>query len=578
MSVVSNIKLFVLASLCGLLGCNATPNPTTIFVDGGVIYTGGETVYVDGGTVVVAPTGQLGVLSGYSHRRKLKVSNDAILESLVGVVVPVLIDEPDIFDHCRVDGLDLAVTLSDGTTVLNREIAYFDKEKKEAMLWVLVPGLIKGVEQTFYLYYGNPNITTYADKPEVWDNSYAAVWHLDETSDPIRDSTWNRNDAITENIAGTASSTLGAEGKVGRAVAFSSEVDNRVLISRNDPSLFTDYVTVTAWVNWRDEMATGTGRVFDRTREDNGFVSIYSLMVDNATGRPSAELFTADRSFSTLTSSITLTSGVWHHLAFVYGPQASALYVDGDIVATSTLTAGEALSVSSPGRSVMAIGNQGGRNRPLSGTVDEVKIVKKAKSSAWVKFRAEVEKDPKILVQTSTAVEEFCPSPYRYFSDDRSQCEWSCGEGTIPDEMAGACVCQEGFQSDGVDSYGRLVCEEVTSECTSGATYEATIDGVVYSYYYNTGVDMFGYDNSSCELRKDGVRSLFFYGYEFYQNCGRTSVLADNYGTLIYPCDESYLYLRIDQYNGTMTVTDSCTSWNGEGYSSTLTGALTCGE
>jgi hypothetical protein len=452
------------AAFIVLTGCNVVPGTMTDMVDGGTVGQD-ATVITTTVTQVQLPTGELGVLNGYSHRRTITVSGSSVNSDLFSITVPILIDQPEIFEHCRPDGRDLAVTLLDGTTALNREVAYFDAANKKAMIWVKLPWIFAGTDQQLYLYYGNPNIDVYPDNPNVWAGTYAAVWHLDQVSDPIRDATWNRNDGITENLGGSATSTLGVDGKVGRAIEFSADQDNRILISRNDPSFFTDYVTITAWVRWRDDMASGIGRIFDRTREDNGFVSIYSLMVDNTTGVASAEFYTDQGSYGTLTSSVPLSADQWHHLTFVHGITESKLFVDGVSVATSTQATGASLSLSSPGRSVMAIGNQGGRSRPFNGTIDEVKITRDARNDSWVKFRSNVERDPKNIVQISDTAEEFCPSPYRYFTEDRTMCEWSCGEGTVPSEAAGTCVCQEDYAPEGVDSFGRLVCAETTMAC-----------------------------------------------------------------------------------------------------------------
>ncbi len=54
-----------------------------------------------------------------------------------------------------------------------------------------------------------------------------------------------------------------------------------------------------------------------------------------------------------------------------------------------------------------------------------------------------------------------CPGPYRIALPQNGQmvCRWTCGQGTVPDETRGECVCKPGLVEAGADQRGRRTCE-----------------------------------------------------------------------------------------------------------------------
>lgn len=100
----------------------------------------------------------------------------------------------------KANGADIRFTASDGVTELPREIEYYAGGTLYA--WVKVT-LTKdsgdSSDDEFYMYYGNPAATepapdsTYGSE-NVWASNFTAVWHLEETSGTIEDSTAKAKD------------------------------------------------------------------------------------------------------------------------------------------------------------------------------------------------------------------------------------------------------------------------------------------------------------------------------------------------------------------------------------------------
>ena len=131
---------------------------------------------------------------------------------------PVLINlaaDADLAANARSDGWDISFTSSDGATKLSHEIESYNSSTGALVAWVKVPSLSSASDTLIYMYYGDPASPDQQDVPGVWTNGYVEVWHLDETSGTIYDSTSN-------GYTGTPSGTINqnATGKIDGADDF----------------------------------------------------------------------------------------------------------------------------------------------------------------------------------------------------------------------------------------------------------------------------------------------------------------------------------------------------------------------
>lgn len=158
--------------------------------------------------------------------------------------------EGALYLHAKADGSDLVVTKADGTTVLAREIVSFDPAAKRAEIWLRADTL-STADNTFYIYYGNPDTTLAGDDGSAWRSAYLGVYHFAE--DPglgiLKDHGPHGDDATTgAGSAFTSQDTI--SGPVGQAWKFNGTthwVDGDA-ISSADSSF-----TISAWFgcwNW----------------------------------------------------------------------------------------------------------------------------------------------------------------------------------------------------------------------------------------------------------------------------------------------------------------------------------------
>lgn len=160
--------------------------------------------------------GQAGAawLSGWDQRIEITVSNTNIDSDLthfplmlkLGTSVGTGSDDVSaIFDEVGSSSQKIAVTKSDGETEIYVEVEKWDDTGEDAILWVSKSDLTLSSSgtTTLYIYYDSTHAdnTTYIgndpdDTPSnnVWDSNFTAVYHMNQSSGSLKDSTDNSND------------------------------------------------------------------------------------------------------------------------------------------------------------------------------------------------------------------------------------------------------------------------------------------------------------------------------------------------------------------------------------------------
>ena len=76
------------------------------------------------------------------------------------------------FSEAQSDGDDIRFSQSDGTTPLDYEKELWDNSAEAAEIWVKVPVVYKdNSEQSFIMYWGNPNASNASYGPNVFERS-----------------------------------------------------------------------------------------------------------------------------------------------------------------------------------------------------------------------------------------------------------------------------------------------------------------------------------------------------------------------------------------------------------------------
>ncbi len=192
--------------------------------------------------------------SEWAHRQQLTFDNLAQSETLTDFPVLVVLNSGNIdYAQTNDDGSDLRFFAADGTQ-LAYEIEQWN-ESGDSSVWVRVPQ-ITGSSNTdsIWMYYGNAAASPQSSAEDVWDSSFAGVWHLNEeqagtgNGGVYQDSTGNGNDGVDRVAA------IGQDGQVtdGQELGANDwiEIDH-------DPSLdLRDSMTISFWI--KQDSASGT--------------------------------------------------------------------------------------------------------------------------------------------------------------------------------------------------------------------------------------------------------------------------------------------------------------------------------
>ena len=143
---------------------------------------------------------------GWTSRQKITIDSDAAGYGLSGDLTdfPFLIKitsaANDIFGVAQSDGDDILFTSSNGTTKLSHEIENYDDGggTEDLTSWVELPTFVYNADTVIYMYYGNATAENQEDVQNVWDNDFAAVYHLGEngSSENYKDSSPALNVAV----------------------------------------------------------------------------------------------------------------------------------------------------------------------------------------------------------------------------------------------------------------------------------------------------------------------------------------------------------------------------------------------
>jgi len=258
-------------------------------------------------------------LAGYSHRRRLTVTNTVGLTANL-VDFPLLVrltPENFAFRKANADGHDLRFTLADGVTLLSYERERHDPEAERAEYWVKLPVLQAGAVTVLYLYHTREDVADGAAPQEVWDGNYVFVHHMEEAAGAsfVYDSTAN---GMTGTNTGV---TLGVNGYINGGAQGTGAVGQATLIGNfARPS---SAATVELW--FKPNQAAG--------RDHSMF------FINGANYAYRLEVSTASNLFSYVHNgnaeiqypgASTLTMGAWHYAADIWSSsQGRAMYLDG---------------------------------------------------------------------------------------------------------------------------------------------------------------------------------------------------------------------------------------------------------
>ncbi|MHA2380464.1 MAG: DUF2341 domain-containing protein [Candidatus Thorarchaeota archaeon] len=247
------------------------------------------------------------------------------------------------------------------------------------------------------MYYGNPSLESQENPEGVWRNSYAGVWHLDETSGgsgAVIDSTANNNDGTDYN-----GPTFAQIGKINRAIAFDGT--NQYIEIPNSATLEAitegDY-TYECWF-YADQVPPGTAP----SDNDKRYAALIKEDPHGGTYYDHDMTFSFEHWLSGPTQTIAQTVTTydpqnWYHLVGVVSKTSgfTKIYVNGVLEDTDTWTPGSTAHNYLTTTMKFAIANPGAAiyRWCLDGKLDEMRVSNTDRSSSWIAAEFANQNDP----------------------------------------------------------------------------------------------------------------------------------------------------------------------------------------
>ncbi len=242
-----------------------------------------------------------------------------------------------------------------------------------ATLW-----LKTGVNNSIFLYFGNPSATAVSSVSAVFGAGLKAYWPFNEASGTISgnlaDVSGNNNNVNMANFA--APHGIVSSGKYGNALSLDGVND---LATKSVPVVPTGSVmSVEAWVYPKAYGYDYNSFVSWGTRGCDGYGFGASV---GTNGKPQIATWCNDYS----SSGSALTLNAWNHVVYVMNGAAVDMYVNG-VKSSGTLSKNKVPSLSSVNLTIGSLDAAAG-SRHFNGLVDDLRIYNQALTSADVAAR-----------------------------------------------------------------------------------------------------------------------------------------------------------------------------------------------
>ncbi|MGB2629886.1 MAG: DUF2341 domain-containing protein, partial [Candidatus Omnitrophota bacterium] len=337
--------------------------------------------------------------SGYGKEKTITIDHDLVAEDLTDFPILFSVTDGDLAtvanggDVANANGYDIIFTDANGTR-LDHEIESYDPVSGQIVAWIKVPAVSAGADTVIYMKYGNDDITTSQENISgVWDSSFVGVWHMDETSGLVYDSTSYNNDGTVFAFA---------LGEVNRSETGKIDGANDLDLASypNDPAyiLMTDSgslditgeLTISAWIN-ADDLTNSRTIV----AKGASLTSVNYALSTNGTEAQFGFYNGGNRTY--VTSSAGISTGTWYYVAATYDDAANSVkvYVNDtnklDTSSTYSLIADNGnLNVST--YTYAPAGVYG-----FKGSIDEVRISNTDRSAGWLETEFNNQTSPAIF-------------------------------------------------------------------------------------------------------------------------------------------------------------------------------------
>jgi hypothetical protein len=334
--------------------------------------------------------------SSWSDRKPITINASQVNGTGSHTDFPILINltsDTGLSANAQADGDDILFTSSDGMTKLDHEIEVYTTGTGALRAWVKIPSLSTSVNTVIYMYYGNSGATNQQNVNGVWSNSYAAVYHMDESGASETDGTSNGNNAV---FGGTMPNVV--TGKIGSAHNFNGSSDYAE--APDSASLdITSAITLSAWIN-PDTIGAYERIVAKSNTADVTPWTYYGLLFDGDVDLR-MEITDGGAQFSHEGTTDITTGGGWFYTTATYDGSNLSLFHNGNANG-STAHTGSIDTNNMP----LSIGRSGFAADYFDGQIDEVRVSSVARSATWISTEYNNQNSPATFYSVGTAEAE----------------------------------------------------------------------------------------------------------------------------------------------------------------------------
>ena len=279
----------------------------------------------------------------------------------------------------NVNGYDIVFT-SDaaGQVQLDHEIDNYNAATGTAAFWIRIPTLSHTMDTAIYVWYGNSAVvTSQENKPGVWQNGYAGVWHFGGSSLSANDSTANGNNGINHGVAAAA-------GLIGTAGSFDGTGATFLDVPSSSSFKPVGTLALEAWVKLNGP--TSYPAIFSLDYRADGSwnypFAAYDLQFSANSLSPDM-IWASAGSQVAIYSSTSIAAAQWTHIVGSYDGRNRTIYVNGVPAATAPQTGTIDYGTSKD----LSIGTHSPYNwgEAVNGLIDEARISTVARTADWIK-------------------------------------------------------------------------------------------------------------------------------------------------------------------------------------------------
>jgi RHS repeat-associated protein len=345
---------------------------------------------------LLPPACNVSSANGYSYSRAIVIrhaqvpgADEVNFPVLISGTYPYLATSANGGRLQNANGYDVIFT-SDaaGQNPLNYEIDSYNPLNGTVAYWVQLPYVSHTADTIFYMWYGNPAVTSSQEnKTAVWSNGYAGVWHFGNgTTLSTADSTANANNGVNNDVTP-------ASGWIGGAGSFDGTGNTYLDIPSSASYKPATAITLEAWVN----MAAPTNwpDIFSLDYQANGSwnspYQSYALDFSGGSLEPRLDIAIAGNQ-NAYAGPNNIATGQWTHIAGTYDGNNMIVYANGVAVSTTPVSGpidyGTSLDLDIGSRSPYTSAEA------VDGLIDEARISTVARSSSWIAAEYNNESSP----------------------------------------------------------------------------------------------------------------------------------------------------------------------------------------